>query len=94
MAADLLATLTPEAQRRLTDEVRRSLVSAPPPFGWPLTTQPEPLGYAPYAPPSVTEADVRRIAREVIREELDARRPSPLDVSAEDLRRYLGGRKP
>jgi hypothetical protein len=46
-----------------------------------LTTMPD---YG-YAPPSLTEADVRRI----VAEELDARRPGPLDVSAEDIRRYL-----
>jgi hypothetical protein len=86
-APDLLATLTPEAQRKLVDEVKRSLASAPPPFGtWPLTTQPDPFPV--YAPPSLTEADVRRI----VAEEIEARRPGPLDVSAEDIRRYLGVR--
>jgi hypothetical protein len=78
------SALTPEAQRKLVDEVKRSLASAPPPFGaWPLTTQPDPFPV--YAPPQLTEADVRRI----VIEELDARKPGPLDVSAEDVRRWL-----
>jgi hypothetical protein len=49
---------------------------------WPLTTMPPDYGYA---PPSLTEADVRRI----VREEMEAAKPGPLDVSAEDVRRYL-----
>jgi hypothetical protein len=86
-APDLLATLTPEAQRKLVDEVKRSLASAPAPFGaWPLATMPPDFGYA---PPTLTESDVRRI----VAEEIDARKPGPLDVSADDLRRYLGDRR-
>jgi hypothetical protein len=88
-APDLLATLAAEARRKLVDEVKRSLAAAPPPFGaWPLTTQPDPFPV--YAPPSLTEDDVRRI----VAEELDARKPGPLDVSAEDVRRYLPRRLP
>jgi hypothetical protein len=80
--SDLFGTLDADALRKA---FARDLAASAERLStdWPLTTMPPAPPYA----PGLTEADVRRI----VREEMEAARPKPsvLDVTPEDVRRWI-----
>ena len=82
-------TLDKVALGRLTEEFRRSMEAQTARLStdWPLTTMAP--GYGMGTAPGLTEADVRRI----VREELEAAKPGPLDVTPDDVKRWAPGLK-
>lgn len=78
-------TLDKAALARAAEEYRRNLAAQAKQFSPPLTTMPPMYGAT--VAPSLTEADVRRI----VREEMEAARPSVLNVTPEDVRAWLPG---